>query len=103
VAPHPDFERKGDDLQTSVSVDLYTLLLGGNIEVRTLGKTVRLDIPPETQNLTRFRLRKLGMPKLNQKNERGDLYARVNAILPENLSEKEQKEFAALQKLRQSN
>ena len=102
VAPHPDFERKGDDLQVSIPVDIYTLLLGGNIEVNTPGKTVRLDIPPETQNQTRFRLRDLGMPKLDRKNDRGDMYVQVSAVLPENLTEEEREQFKALQNLHKS-
>ncbi len=102
VASHPDFERKGDDLQVSIPVDIYTLLLGGNIEVKTPGKTVRLDIPPETQNQTRFRLRDIGMPTLDRKNNRGDIYVQVSAILPENLTEEEREQFKALQKLHKS-
>jgi len=102
VVPDPDFERKGDDLETTVFVDLYTLMLGGNIEVNTLSKTVRLDIPPETPNLTRFRLRGLGMPNLNRKKDRGDLYARVSVVLPENLTKGEQDHFSALQDLHRS-
>lgn len=102
VASHPDFERKGDDLQVSIPVDIYTLLLGGNIEVKTPGKTVRLDIPPETQNQTRFRLRDIGMPRLDRKNNRGDMYVQVSAVLPENLTEDEREKIIALQNLHKS-
>jgi len=102
VVPDPDFERKGDDLQTIIQVDLYTLVLGGSVEVKTLDKTVRLDIPSQTQNQTRFRLRGLGMPKLNQKKVKGDLYISVSAVLPEKLSEEEQNLYGDLKKLRQS-
>lgn len=102
VTPDPDFERKGDDLQTTIQVDLYTLVLGGSVEVKTFDKTVRLDIPPQTQNQTRFRLRGLGMPKLNQKKARGDLFVSVSPILPEKLSAEEQNLYEDLKKLRQS-
>lgn len=102
VTPNPDFERKGDDLQTTLQVDLYTLILGGSVEVKTLDKTVRLDIPPQTQNQTRFRLRGLGMPKLNQKKVKGDLYVHVSAVLPEKLTEEEQKLYETLKTLRES-
>lgn len=102
VTPHPSFERKGDDLQTIIEVDLYTLVLGGSVEVKTLDKTVRLDIPPQTQNKARFRLRGLGMPKLNQKIVRGDLYVSVSVVLPIKLSEEEQNLYEDLKKLGQS-
>lgn len=101
VTPDPDFERKGDDLQTSVQVDLYTLVLGGSVEVNTMNKPVRLDIPPQTQNQTRFRLRGLGMPRLNQKKSSGDLFVTVSPVLPEELSAEEQKLYEELKKLRQ--
>jgi len=51
LAPHPRFERKGRDLYTHVAVPLTTAVLGGEVEVPTLSaKTLRLKIPPNTQN-----------------------------------------------------
>ena len=102
VLPHENFEREGPDLKTTLPVDLYTLLLGGNVEVSTPEKTVRLDIPPETDNHTKFRLKGLGMPKLRAKNQRGDLYVEVVAQLPDNLTDREKSLFKELQKLRNS-
>lgn len=102
VVPHARFERKGDDLEMDLPVDLYTLILGGKAEVRTFEKSVRLDIPPETQNSTRFRLEGLGMPVLENKSSRGDLYVRVTADLPEDLSPEEREHFKALSALDKS-
>ena len=46
LAPHPTFERKGQDLHTTVAVPVPTAVLGGEVEVPTMaGKTVRLKIP----------------------------------------------------------
>ena len=89
VRPHHRFERKGDDLNLAVSVDLFTMLLGGQVTVSGLERSVRLDIPPETANGRVFRLRGLGMPRLKNPTERGDLYVTVQAALPKNLSDKE--------------
>ena len=102
VVPDPDFEREDDDLHTTREVNLYTLILGGEVPVSTLEKQVKLHIPPGTQNGTSFRLRGQGMPKLNQEDERGDLYVQVKAVLPESLSEEEREHFTALQKLQDS-
>jgi len=96
VIPDPEFERKGDDLYVSQSVDLYTLLLGGSVEVTTLEKNLRLNIPPETQNKTQFRLRGQGMPRLHQADQRGDLFVRVEVVLPENLTAEQREHFQAL-------
>lgn len=102
VAPHPQFERRGDDLYVQVPVDLYTLLLGGEVDVPTLkGTTLRLKIPPETQNGRRFTLRGQGMPRLKAAKEHGDLYVTVTARLPTGLSAEERELFERLAALRQ--
>src|SRR5690606_24950952 len=100
VLEHNQFRREGDDLYVTVPVDLYTALLGGKVPVSTIDKTVRLTIPPETSNGRQFRLSGLGMPKLRNPKERGDLYAEVSVQLPQNLSEREKELFAELKKLR---
>jgi curved DNA-binding protein len=47
-----------------------------------------LKIPPRTQSGKSFRLRGKGMPVLGG-HSRGDLFARVRMVLPEDLSEAE--------------
>lgn len=101
VLEHNQFRREGDDLHTTVPVDLYTAVLGGKVPVPAIDKTVRLTIPPETSNGRQFRLSGLGMPKLRSPQERGDLYAEVSVQLPQNLSEQEKELFSELQKLRE--
>jgi curved DNA-binding protein len=100
VLPHPSFTRDGDDLKTTVPVDLYTAVLGGAIQVPTLEKSVELTIPPETANGKVFRLRDLGMPKLKDPKERGNLYVTVQVQLPRSLSQPERELFQKLRDLR---
>lgn len=82
VLPDPRFERKGDDLHTTVQVDLYTMLLGGEIQVPTMEGSVMLRIPADTQNGCTFRLRGKGMPKLHQSGAHGDLFVKIEVQLP---------------------
>lgn len=89
VLPDDRYRREGDDLNVVVSVDLFTLLLGGSVEVSSLDKSVKLKIPKGTANGKVFRLRGLGMPKLRSPEQRGDLYATVEAELPQKLSDAE--------------
>jgi curved DNA-binding protein len=89
VLPHPRFEREKDDLKVTVPVDLFTMLLGGKVEVAGLDRTVKMDIPPETVNGRIFRLRGLGMPHLKHPDQRGDLLVTVEAMLPGQLSQAE--------------
>ncbi|MCD4737868.1 MAG: J domain-containing protein [Anaerolineae bacterium] len=101
VSEDAQFKRRGDDLQMSVGVDLYTLLLGGEVPTTTLdGRTVMLNIPPETENGQRFRLRGRGMPELKDPQQHGDLYVAVQAQLPKQLSAEEKSLLEKLKNLR---
>ena len=91
VLPHELYERDGDDLRLTLPVDLFTILLGGKVSVPALDKSVNLTVPEGTRNGKVFRLRNLGMPKLRQPDERGDLYVTVSVELPRNLSEEEKR------------
>jgi DnaJ-class molecular chaperone len=100
LAPHPRFERKGRDLYTHVAVPLTTAVLGGEADVTTLGgKSLRLRIPPTTQNGQVFRLKGHGMPAAGKPDQTGDLYATVDVQLPTSLSPEQRSHFEALQKL----
>jgi len=100
VAPHPTFERRGEDLYCEVPVDLYMAVLGGEVKVPTLKGGVMLKIPSETQGGKTFRLKGQGMPYLRDPGRRGDLYAKVKIMLPKRLSERERELFRELAKMR---
>lgn len=101
VLPDARFERSGDDLTVEVPVDLYTALLGGEVAVPTpKGTSLMLKIPPETQNGKTFRLANKGMPKVNDANSYGNLYARLKVLLPDKLTKQEQELFQELAALR---
>ncbi len=100
VQSDPHFERDGDDLKTEAPVDLYTLLLGGEAMVKTLSGQVSMKVPPETQPGRIIRLRGQGMPQLRDHQQRGDLYVKVQAKLPQRLSHEEKKLFEQLAKMR---
>ncbi len=89
VEPDSRFGREGDDLTTDVKVDMFAALLGGEAEVPTLGRAIRLKIPAGTQSGRRFRLSGKGMPLIGQKDRHGDLFARVLVTVPENLSDEQ--------------
>ena len=82
VGTDPLFVREGKDLRVPVNVPLATAFLGGEVDVPTLkGTRVKLNVPAETQNGTRLRLRSLGMPD-PRGGQPGDLYAEVRVRLP---------------------
>jgi len=100
IAPHPEFHRIGNDLHNNLPVELYTALLGGKTQIKTLKGKVTINIPKETPNGKELRLRELGMPIYAKKNEFGNLLVKVNIVLPENLSEQEMGMFRELALLR---
>jgi curved DNA-binding protein len=102
LLPHPDFELEGEALHTKVPVDIYTAVAGGEVRVDTLDRPVMLKIPPMTQGGQSFRLRGKGMSRPNDPKVRGDLYARVTLILPENMTEEELSTLRALAEKRKS-
>ncbi len=101
VAPHPLFERDGDDLSVKVPVDLYTAVLGGEVMVPTIkGTRLALKVPAGAQPGQRIRLRGQGMPTLRQPDQRGDLFAVLQVELPRTLSGRERELFEELRGLR---
>ncbi len=100
VEPHERFERQGDDLRGSATVDVFTAILGGEAEVETLDGTVTLKIPAGTQPEQVFRLAGRGMPRLKTAQSKGDLFVRVKVRIPKKLSDKQKSllEEAARQK-----
>ena len=82
VEPDGRFRRDGRDLTTTVTVPVRVALLGGEVEVPTpKGGRVTLQVPAETQNGTKLRLRGLGMPD-PKGGTAGDLFAEVKVKLP---------------------
>ena len=98
VSPHPDYERKGNDLYMNMPVDLFTALLGGEMEIQTLSGRINMKIPEGTQNGKQFRLKGKGMPVYGTSSH-GDLYVKIQVKLPDKLTP-EQKEL--VMKLRDS-
>jgi len=85
----------------TLPVDLYTMILGGEVLVPTLKGRVSLRIPAGTRTGQTFRLRGQGMPSLKAGEPAGDLYVEVVPIIPADLSEREKQLFTELAALRQ--
>ena len=98
IRPHPVFTRNGADLTRELPIVLGEALLGGEVEVETLGGRVVLTIPAGTQQGQTFRLAGKGMPRLKGEGS-GDLYAKVRIVLPGKLEGKQRQ--AAEEFLRQ--
>jgi len=98
IADDPKFKRLGNDLYTTVDLDLYTAVLGGEITVDTMDGKVKLKIKPETQIGTVTRLKGKGFPVYKKEGEFGDMYITYSIKIPTHLTEKQKELFRELQK-----
>ncbi|MCP9746829.1 DnaJ C-terminal domain-containing protein [Lacihabitans sp. CS3-21] len=96
VKSDSEFERKQNDLYISQSVDLFTVILGGDILIHTFTGQVKINLQAGTQNAKVIRLKGKGMPIYDKTNQFGDLYATLQVKIPENLSLEQKAKFEEL-------
>jgi molecular chaperone DnaJ len=98
VQEHPVFKRRGDDFVVDVPVSFVEAALGAEIEVpRPEGGTVKLRLPPGTQDGKQFKVREAGAPKARTRGaERGDLIVQVSLVVPKKLKRREREILEAL-------
>ena len=96
VRPHAVFERHNNDLLTQIHIGLVKAVLGGDIEVSTLGGQVTMKIPAGTQSNSIFRLNDKGIPDVHS-GRSGDQLVKVVVDIPKHLNLEQKKimeEFA---------
>jgi len=82
VRPHPFFRREGSDLHLDLPVTIPELVHGASVEVPTPDGPVTMKIPAHSASGRVLRLRGKGAAKLGT-SERGDIYVRLVAELPD--------------------
>lgn len=92
------FDLDGNDLSVMVDVPVDVAALGGSVRVPTMKGDVTLTIPAGTNGGRRMRLKGQGWPA---KGGAGDLYARINLVLPPALGEREKALYQQLRDLRE--
>jgi len=100
IANHSRFKRDKNNLYTTINLDLYKAILGGEITVNTFDGKVKLNIKPETQNGAKIKLKGKGFPIYKKENQYGDLYITYQIKIPTHLTVKEKELFKELDKLR---
>lgn len=77
-----EYERNGDDLTKELNISLKVALFGGKVDVQTYKKNVSIKISPNTKSNQKIRLKGYGVQ--NRKTSiYGDLYLKINIILPD--------------------
>ena len=85
IHPHPQFRRDGLNLTVDHKASVWDMILGGDTTVVNLdGTQLVVAIPPLTDNSTTLRLRGRGLQ--DRKGAVGDLFIRLHAQLPNQIS-----------------
>ncbi|MFP7572040.1 DnaJ C-terminal domain-containing protein [Marivita sp. S2033] len=61
VSPHPDFERDGNDILSTVPISIDEAILGGKVRVETLSGAVNMSVPAGASSGQMLRLKGRGV------------------------------------------
>ncbi len=97
VKAHPQLRRRGQDIESIVSVPMADAALGGEVPVLTVDGEVQLKVPAGTQSGKIFKLSEKGVPVISGR-RRGDHLVTVAVEIPTKLTSRQKElleEFAA--------
>jgi len=78
------YTRKGNDLHTTKTISCFDAIRGCEVELKTLlDSVIKVKIPSGTQPGTLINCKGQGMPIHKTLNIRGNLYVKINIIVPE--------------------
>jgi DnaJ-class molecular chaperone len=81
IQPHPFFRRKDDNIHVEVPVTLREAMLGGRIQVPTIGQSVTMTVPKGSNTGTTLRLRERGI-RNRKTGQRGHQLITLKVVLP---------------------
>jgi DnaJ-class molecular chaperone len=85
ISPDRKWQRDGLNLTQEIKIDIWNLILGGELTIDTLnGKTLSTQVPARTQPGTVLRLKSQGLR--DRAGQTGDIFIRVQTFLPENIA-----------------
>ena len=98
IENHTNFKLDQHNFYSTVTLDLYTAILGGDITAATFNGKVKLTVKPGTQNGTKVKLKGKGFPIYKKDGEFGDMFITFSVKLPTNLTDKQKELFKELEK-----
>lgn len=90
--PHPEYAVDGRDLVRRVPLAPWEAVLGGEIQVPTLGGRVKVKVPAGTRSGSRLRLKGRGLPGQPP----GDQYLEFEIVTPRNPTARERELYEEL-------
>jgi curved DNA-binding protein len=92
ISPHHLYHRKGNDIEQTLKLDVFTAILGGKSKLHTFTGDIMISIPPGTQNGKILKLKGKGMPVYGKPGEFGDMLVKTEIKIPTDLND-EQKDL----------
>ena len=78
------YTRKGNDLYSDKTISCFDAIRGVEFKIRTLDdRTLNVKVPPGTQPNSSIMLKAQGMPVHDTLNIKGNMYIRINIVIPE--------------------
>jgi DnaJ-class molecular chaperone len=81
VRPHPVFKREGNDIVVDVPISFDEAVLGGKVEVPTIGGRVAVTVPAGSNSGQTLRLKGRGVKG------KGDQLVRLSVMMPETVDD----------------
>jgi len=94
LQPHSQFRLEGKDLYAKLPITPWEAALGSTASVPTLDGPVRLRIPPGSSTGRKIRLSGKGFP--TSQGGHGNLFAEIQIVVPETVSDEEKQLFEQL-------
>jgi len=85
IHPNPKWQRNGLHLSTDYTIDIWSCVLGADVEIKDiLNNQLLLTVPAGTQPSTVLRVKGKGLP--GPHNTRGDLFVKIQCQIPQEIS-----------------
>ena len=82
IKKHKTLTRDGLDINSSLEIDYFDLLLGTKAEVITAYGAVEVSVPAMTNPDSKLRIKEKGMPKLGNERIKGDHFIKIKTKMP---------------------
>ncbi len=89
VKDEPNIERSRNDIYYTLNVNILDIIAGVKVETELFkGESVKIRVPELSDVNTLLRIKGKGFSILNSPGHRGDLYVKLNPIMPKKLNKK---------------
>jgi molecular chaperone DnaJ len=86
---HNIYERKDNDLFTTLTVGIGDVVLGTEVEIEHPESDIQVKIPEGTEPGQVLRLEGKGMPAQRRRRRKGDLYVKIDVHIPEEVTDEQ--------------